>query len=275
LNASHNCLDRHVQAGRGDRVAYHWRGEEGEERDVSYADLHRDVQRVANVLKARGIGPGDVVGIYLPMIPELVVAMLACARIGAPHNVVFGGFSPEAVRERMEFSEAKALITANAARRKGRSAPMKAALDPLLEGLPALETVLVVRHTGDDAPMSDGRDVWYDEAVAGADAECPAEPLDAEHPLFVLYTSGSTAKPKGILHTTGGYLTGVQTTTRYVFDLKPDEDVYWCAADIGWVTGHSYIVYGPLMNGVTSVMWEGAPDYPDKDIWWELVERTA
>jgi acetyl-CoA synthetase len=273
LNASHNCVDRHVQAGRGDRIAYHWRGEEGEERDISYGDLHRDVQRVANVLKARGIGPGDVVGIYLPMIPELVVAMLACARIGAPHNVVFGGFSPEAVRERMEFSEAKALITANAARRKGRSAPMKAALDPLIEGLPALETVLVVRHTGDEAPMSDGRDLWYDEAVAGAAPECPAEPLDAEHPLYVLYTSGSTAKPKGILHTTGGYLTGVHATTKYIFDLKPGEDVYWCAADIGWVTGHSYIVYGPLMNGVTSVMWEGAPDYPDKDIWWELVER--
>jgi acetyl-CoA synthetase len=273
LNASHNCLDRHVEAGRGDRVAYHWRGEEGEERDVSYADLHRDVQRLANVLKQRGIGKGDVVGIYLPMIPELVVAMLACARIGAPHNVVFGGFSPESVGERMEFSEAKALITANASRRKGRSAPMKAALDPLLGGLPTLETVLVVRNTDEDAPMTKGRDVWYHEAVAGASADCPAEPLDAEHPLFVLYTSGSTAKPKGILHTTGGYLTGVGTTTKYVFDLKPGEDVYWCAADIGWVTGHSYIVYGPLMNGVTSVMWEGAPDYPDKDIWWELVER--
>ncbi|HET6549698.1 MAG TPA: acetate--CoA ligase [Solirubrobacter sp.] len=273
LNASHNCLDRHVEAGRGERVAYHWRGEEGEQRDVTYADLHRDVQRLANVLKERGIRAGDVVGIYLPMIPELVVAMLACARIGAPHNVVFGGFSPESVRERMEFSDAKALITANAARRKGRSAPMKEALDPLLDGLGALETVIVVRHTADGAPMSEGRDVWYDEAVAGAAAECPPEPLDAEHPLYVLYTSGSTAKPKGILHTTGGYLTGVQTTTRYVFDLRPDEDVYWCAADIGWVTGHSYIVYGPLLNGITSVMWEGAPDYPDKDIWWELVER--
>ena len=273
LNASHNCLDRHVEAGRGDRVAYHWRGEEGEERDLTYADLHREVQRLANVLKQRGVRAGDVVGIYLPMVPELVIAMLACARIGAPHNVVFGGFSPESVRERMAFSEAKALITADASRRKGRAAPMKAALDPLLEGLGALETVLVVRHTGADAPMRDGRDVWYDEAVAQAPDDCPAEPLDAEHPLYVLYTSGSTAKPKGILHTTGGYLTGVQATTRYVFDLRPDEDVYWCAADIGWVTGHSYIVYGPLLNGATSVMWEGAPDYPDRDVWWELVER--
>ncbi|HEY1277180.1 MAG TPA: acetate--CoA ligase [Thermoleophilaceae bacterium] len=273
LNASHNCLDRHVEAGRGDRVAYHWRGEEGEERDLTYADLHREVQRMANALKERGIGAGDVVGIYLPMIPELVVAMLACARIGAPHNVVFGGFSPESVRERMEFSEAKALITANASRRKGKAAPMKSALDPLLEGLGSLETVFVVRNTDDDAPMSDGRDVWYHEALERAADECPPEPLDAEHPLYVLYTSGSTAKPKGILHTTGGYLTGVQATTRYIFDLRPEEDVYWCAADIGWVTGHSYIVYGPLMNGVTSVMWEGAPDYPDKDIWWELVER--
>jgi acetyl-CoA synthetase len=272
LNASHNCLDRHVEAGRGDRVAYHWRGEEGEERDITYADLHAEVQRLANALKQRGIRKGDIVGIYLPMIPELVVAMLACARIGAPHNVVFGGFSPESVKERMEFSEAKALITADASRRKGKAAPMKAALDPLLEGLPSLETVIVVRNTG-DAPMADGRDVWYHEVVADAPAECRAEPLDAEHPLYVLYTSGSTAKPKGILHTTGGYLTGVKATTRYIFDLRPDEDVYWCAADIGWVTGHSYIVYGPLMNGATSVMWEGAPDYPDKDIWWELVER--
>jgi acetyl-CoA synthetase len=273
LNASVNCLDRHVEAGRGDRVAYHWRGEEGEERDVTYADLLRDVKRLANVLKERGIEAGDIVGIYLPMIPELVVAMLACARIGAPHNVVFGGFSPEAVRERMEFSEARALITADASRRKGRAAPMKAELDPELEGLRGVETIIVVRNTGTAAPMTEGRDLWYHEVVESASEECPAEPLDSEHPLYVLYTSGSTAKPKGVLHTTGGYLTGVQTTTRYVFDLRPDEDVYWCAADIGWVTGHSYIVYGPLMNGVTSVMYEGAPDYPDRDVWWELVER--
>jgi acetyl-CoA synthetase len=273
LNASHNCLDRHVEAGRGDRVAYHWRGEEGEERDVTYADLLREVQRLANVLKQRGIGKGDVVGIYLPMIPELVVAMLACARIGAPHNVVFGGFSPESVKERMEFSEAKALITADGARRKGRSAPMKQALDPLLRELDALQSVIVVCNTHEGAPMREGRDVWYDDALDSVSDTCPAEPLDAEHPLYVLYTSGSTAKPKGILHTTGGYLTGVAATSKYVFDYKPDEDVYWCAADIGWVTGHSYIVYGPLVNGMTSVMWEGAPDYPAKDIWWEIVER--
>ena len=273
LNASYNCLDRHVEAGRGDRVAYHWRGEEGEERDVTYADLHRDVQRFANALKDLGIGAGDVVGIYLPMIPEVVVAMLACARIGAPHNVVFGGFSAESVRERMEFSEAKALITVDGARRKGKTAPIKASVDEHMNDLPSLETIVVVRHTGIDVEMRDGRDVFYDEVCAAADAECPAEPLDAEHPLFILYTSGSTAKPKGILHTTGGYLTGVSATHRYVFDLKPESDVYWCAADVGWITGHSYIVYGPLLNGATSVMWEGAPDYPHQGIWWELVQR--
>jgi acetyl-CoA synthetase len=273
LNVSHNCLDRHVEAGNGDRVAFHWRGEEGEERDVTYADLLRDVQRLANALKDHGVGKGDVVGIYLPMIPEVAVAMLACARIGAPHNVVFGGFAPESVRERMEFSEAKALITADGARRKGKTAPVKQAVDGFLGDLPAIETVVVVRNTGDEAPMTEGRDVWYHEALEAADAECPAEPLDAEHPLFVLYTSGSTAKPKGILHTTGGYLTGVAWTHKALFDLKPEEDVYWCSADVGWVTGHSYIVYGPLANGATSVMYEGAPDYPDKDIWWELCAR--
>ena len=273
LNASYNCLDRHVEAGRGERVAFHWRGEEGEERDVTYADLLHDTQRLANVLKERGVQAGDVVGIYLPMIPEVAVAMLACARIGAPHNVVFGGFSPDAVKERMQFSEAKALITVDEARRKGKATPIKPAVDEFLADVPSIETVVVVRNTGAEVPMTDGRDVNYDEAIEAADAECPPAELDAEHPLYILYTSGSTAKPKGILHTTGGYLTGVAWTHKYVFDLKPDEDVYWCGADVGWVTGHSYIVYGPLLNGATSVMWEGGPDYPDKDIWWEIIER--
>ncbi|HWO83331.1 MAG TPA: acetate--CoA ligase [Solirubrobacterales bacterium] len=273
LNASYNCLDRHVEAGNGDRVAYHWRGEEGEEREVTYADLHRDVQRFANALRDLGVGKGDVVGIYLPMIPEVVVAMLACARIGAPHNVVFGGFSAESVAERMDFSEAKALVTVDGARRKGRTAPIKPQVDEHMADHRALEKIVVVRHAGIDVPMTDGRDVFYDEVMEQADPECPAEPMEAEHPLYILYTSGSTAKPKGILHTTGGYMTGVTATHRYVFDLKPESDVYWCAADVGWVTGHSYIVYGPLANGATSVMWEGAPDYPHKGIWWELVER--
>jgi acetyl-CoA synthetase len=207
------------------------------------------------------------------MIPEVVVAMLACARIGAPHNVVFGGFSAEAVRERMEFSEAKALITVDGAARKGKTAAVKDRVDEVMGDLATLGTIVVVRSKGTPCRMKEGRDVYYDEILAAAEEECPAEPLDAEHPLYILYTSGSTAKPKGILHTTGGYLTGVTATHRYVFDLKPDADVYWCAADVGWVTGHSYIVYGPLANGATSVMWEGAPDYPHKGIWWELIER--
>ena len=273
INASYNCLDRHVEAGRGDKVAYHWRGEEGEERDITYADLHRDVQRFANALKAMGIEKGDIVGIYLPMIPEVVVAMLACARIGAPHNVVFGGFSADAVKERMEFSNAKALVTIDGARRKGKTAPIKEQVDAVMADLDTLEHIVVVKHTGDECEMRDGRDVWFHEVMEQADPECPAEELDAEHPLYVLYTSGSTAKPKGVLHTTGGYLTGVSATHKYVFDLKADKDVYWCAADVGWVTGHSYIVYGPLCNGATSVMWEGAPDYPHRGIWWELIER--
>ena len=273
INASYNCLDRHVQAGNGDRVAFHWRGEEGEERDLTYADLHRDVQRFANALKDLGIGRGDIVGIYLPMIPEVVVAMLACARIGAPHNVVFGGYSADSVRERMEFSEAKALVTVDGARRKGKTAPIKQQVDDVMGDLETLEHIVVVQYTGADCEMHDGRDVWFHEVMDKADAECPAEELDAEHPLYVLYTSGSTAKPKGVVHTTGGYMTGVTSTHRYVFDLKPDRDVWWCSADVGWVTGHSYIVYGPMGNGATSVMYEGAPDYPHKGIWWELCER--
>jgi acetyl-CoA synthetase len=273
LNVSHNCLDRHVDAGNGDRVAFHWRGEEGEERDITYADLLRDVKKFANALKDNGIEKGDVVGIFLPMIPEVVVAMLACARIGAPHNVVFGGFSVESVKERMEVSEAKALVTADGARRKGKTAAIKQQVDETLGDLESLERIFVVQSTKADCEMKDGRDVWFHEALEAADDECEAEPLDAEHPLFILYSSGSTAKPKGIQHTTGGYLTGVSWTHKYVFDLKPDQDVYWCSADVGWVTGHSYIVYGPLANGATSVMYEGAPDYPDKDIWWEINER--
>jgi acetyl-CoA synthetase len=201
------------------------------------------------------------------------VAMLACARIGAPHNVVFGGFAPEAVKERMQFSDAKALITVDAARRKGKTAEIKPAVDRFLGEVPSIETVIVVRNTGADVEMQEGRDLYYDEAIEAADDECPPEPMDAEHPLYILYTSGSTAKPKGILHTTGGYLTGVTATTKYVFDLRPGEDVFWCGADVGWVTGHSYIVYGPLANGVTGVMFEGAPDYPDKDVWWSIIER--
>jgi acetyl-CoA synthetase len=277
INASYNCLDRHVEAGRGERVALHWCGEDGERRDITYAELLAEVKLLANALKDQGVRKGDVVGIYLPMIPEVVVSMLACARIGAPHNVVFGGFSAEAVRERMEFSEAKALITVDGAARKGKTAPVKDRVDEVMGDLATLERIIVVRSKGTPCEMKPGRDVYYDEILAmvegRAATESPAEPLDAEHPLYILYTSGSTAKPKGILHTTGGYLTGVTATHRYVFDLKAESDVYWCAADVGWVTGHSYIVYGPLANGATSVMWEGAPDYPHKGIWWELVER--
>ncbi len=221
INASYNCVDRHVEAGNGERVAFHWRGEEGEEEDITYADLHRDVQKFANALKDLGIEKGDIVGIFLPMIPEVVVAMLACARIGAPHNVVFGGFSVGSVRERMEFSEAKALITVDGARRKGKTANIKQTVDEEMGDLESLEHIVVVKRTDADCEMKDGRDVWYHEIVEKADDECPAEELDAEHPLYVLYTSGSTAKPKGVLHTTGGYLTGVASTHRYVFDLHP------------------------------------------------------
>ncbi len=273
LNAAYNCVDRHVAAGHGDRVAFYWRGEEGEELAITYAWLLEQVQRAANALTDLGVRAGDVVGIYLPMIPEVVVAMLACARIGAPHNVVFGGFSVEAVRDRMEESAAKVLITADGARRRGKTVPVKREVEHTLGSLPDMTHLLVVRHTGAECPMTPGRDVDWDDALAAADPVAPATPFDAEHPLFILYSSGSTAKPKGILHTTGGYLVGTAYTHKYVFDLRPETDVFWCSADVGWITGHSYIVYGPLINGATSVMYEGAPDYPHRSIWWETVER--
>jgi acetyl-CoA synthetase len=273
LNASANCLDRHVEAGLGDRVAFHWEGEDATRKDVTYADLLDATQRFANVLRELGIEKGDVVGIFLPMIPEAVAAMLACARIGAIHNVVFGGFAAESVKERMEFSDAKLLVTADATLRRGEPTPMKSAVDEVVGDLETLEHIVVVDRCGTDPPMTDGRDVFWHESVGDADPECPPEPMDAEDPLFILYTSGSTAKPKGILHTTGGYLTQVSATHKLVFDIKDDTDVYWCGADIGWVTGHSYIVYGPLANAATSVLYEGAPNYPKEDRWWEIIER--
>ncbi len=280
LNASVNCLDRHVAAGNGDRVALHWEAEDADDdgrkgegrRAVTYAELLDMTQRFANLLRGLGVGKGDVVGIYLPMLPETVAAMLGCARIGALHNVVFGGFSAESVKERMQFSDAKALVTADATLRRAKPIPMKEAVDAIAGEIETLEHIVVVDRCGTDPPMSEGRDVFWHEALAAADAECEPEPMDAEDPLFILYTSGSTGKPKGILHTTAGYLTGVTATHELVFDLK-DSDVYWCGADVGWITGHSYIVYGPLANGATSVMYEGAPNYPAEDRWWSIIER--
>jgi acetyl-CoA synthetase len=273
LNVAYNCLDRHVEAGRGDRVAYHWEGEPGDTRTITYAELQAEVARFANVLKGLGVAKGDRVAIYLPMIPELPVAMLACARIGAPHSVVFGGFSSDSLRDRINDAEAKVLITADGGWRRGKTVPLKANADAALEQTPSIEHVVVVRRTGSDVTIVEGRDRWYSDLMAGADADCPPERLDSEDLLYLLYTSGTTAKPKGIMHTSGGYLTQVAFTHKYVFDLHPETDVYWCAADIGWVTGHSYIVYGPLANGATSVMYEGSPDHPAKDRWWEIVEK--
>ncbi len=270
LNLVYNCLDRHLDE-RGDQVAYHWVGEPGDSRTITFRQLHDEVGRLANALKALGVSRGDRVAVYLGMIPELAVAMLACARIGAVHSVVFGGFSAGALADRIIDAEAKAVITADGAWRRGSAVPLKANSDEALARCPTIEHVIVVRRCGNDVEMAEGRDHWYHELVADQPAQCEPESMNAEDMLFILYTSGTTAKPKGVVHTQGGYLTGAATTHHYVFDIKPD-DVYWCAADIGWITGHSYIVYGPLANGVTSVMYEGAPDFPDKDRLWHIVE---
>jgi acetyl-CoA synthetase len=272
LNVSYNCLDRHVEAGGGDKVAYHWEGEPGERRTITYRDLYEETCRFANALKSLGVTKGDRVAIYLGMVPELPVAMLACTRIGAAHSVVFGGFSAEALKDRINDAEAKVLITADGGYRRGQVVPLKAAADEALADCPSIEHVVTVRRTGTEHPFVEGRDHWYHELIADQPAECPCEEMDAEDLLYLLYTSGTTGKPKGIAHTTGGYLTQVASTHRLIFDIH-DDDVYWCAADIGWVTGHSYIVYGPLANHTTGVIYEGAPDWPEKDRLWDIAER--
>ena len=275
LNISANCLDRHVDAGRGEKVAFHFEGEPGDTRTITYAQLLDEVQRFAAALSNLGVQRGDRVAIYLPMIPEAAVAMLACTRIGAAHSVVFGGFSSESLRDRINDAQAKAVITADAGHRRGAASPLKVNVDAAVQDCPSITSVVVVNRCGTDVNMTDGRDVWYHDLLTQFPSGTTFTPasMNAEDLLFILYTSGTTAKPKGIMHTTGGYLTQVAFTHRYVFDLHADTDVYWCSADVGWVTGHSYVVYGPLANGATSVMYEGTPDTPGKDRWWSLIEK--
>jgi acetyl-CoA synthetase len=273
LNVAYNCVDRHVEAGRGDRVAFHWEGEPGDARTITYADLRRDVCKAANGLTELGVQTGDKIAIYMPMIPETVVAMLACARLGAPHTVVFGGFSAEALRGRILDCDARVVITSDGGYRRGQATPLKPQVDEALEGCPDVRTVLVVRRTGQDVAWTEGRDIWWHDVVDGQSDRHEAQSFDSEHPLYIMYTSGTTAQPKGILHTSGGYLVHCVATHRYIFDIKPDTDIFWTAADIGWVTGHSYIVYGPLANCTTSVMYEGTPDTPSRDRWWSMVEK--
>jgi acetyl-CoA synthetase len=274
LNVAHNCVDRHVEAGLGERVAYHWEGEPGDTRTITYADLQRDVVRMANALKELGVRKGTPVAIYMGMIPELAVAMLACTRLGAPHTVVFGGFSADSLSGRMVDMGCEVLVTQDEAWRRGKPVALKPTADEAMSAAPKVHACLVVRRTGNEVPMTAGRDRWYHELDVPDDpSTCPCEPMDSEDLLFLMYTSGTTAKPKGIVHTTAGYLVGVAATHRYIFDLKPETDVYWCAADIGWITGHSYIVYGPLCNAATSVLYEGTPDFPDHARWWSIVER--
>ncbi len=274
LNACYNCVDRHVKTWRRNKAAIIWEGEPGEERVLTYGDLHREVQKFANVLKSLGVRKGDRVCIYMPMVPEALIAMLACARIGAPHSVVFGGFSAESLADRINDAQAKVLVTADGGWRRGAIVPLKRNADEALRNCPTIQKVVVFQRIGGDytVPMQAERDLWWHELMANAPLTCEPEPMDSEDLLYLLYTSGSTGKPKGIMHTTGGYLTGVALTAKWVFDLK-DEDVYWCTADVGWVTGHSYIVYGPLANGATCVIYEGAPDYPDRDRFWAIVEK--
>jgi len=272
LNIAYNCVDRHVEAGKGDKVAIHWEGEPGDTRTITYADLLKSVSQAANTLTELGVTAGDRVAIYLPMIPEAAVAMLACARIGATHNVVFGGFSVEALATRIQDSDAKVVITADGGYRRGKPSALKPTVDEAVGRCPSIEHVLVVRRTGEEVAWGD-KDLWWHETVEQASPEHKPQAFGAEHPLFILYTSGTTGKPKGILHTTGGYLTGASYTHHAVFDIKPETDVYWCTADIGWVTGHSYIVYGPLSNGATQVMYEGTPDTPHKGRFWDIVDK--
>ena len=273
LNVAYNCLDRHVEAGNGSKVAIHWEGEPGDTRTLTYAWLLDEVQKFSNVLKALGVQKGDRVNIYLPMIPEAVVAMLACARIGAAHSVVFGGFSSQALADRINDAEAKVLITADGGYRRGEVFPLKPQADEAVSSTPTIEHVVVVKRGGNAVTMREGRDHWYHDLMAVAEPVCVAEPMSSEQLLFLLYTSGTTGKPKGIMHTTGGYLTHVSYTHKYVFDLHPETDVYWCTADVGWITGHSYIVYGPLSNGATQVIYEGVPNYPENDRLWSIVEK--
>ena len=273
LNVSYNCLDRHVIAGKGDKVAFHFEGEPGDTRTITYSQMLDEVQKFANVLKGLGVNKGDRVNIYLPMIPEAAVAMLACARIGAVHSVVFGGFSSQALSDRINDAEAKVLITADGGYRRGEVFALKPQADEAVASTPTITAVVVVKRGGNEVDMQAGRDHWYHELMATADAVCPPEPMDSEQLLFLLYTSGTTGKPKGIMHTTGGYLTHVTYTHKYVFDLHPETDIFWCTADVGWITGHSYIVYGPLSNGATQVMYEGVPNYPANDRMWEIIEK--